>query len=209
MVRAIHCISFREKSPLLHIFKIATWSDFIIIIIYSYWSVVWHHCVFCAEQRCHVTIREPKFTYCISLQKLTELFQSSKICRIPNLMSYLVTWFPIILVLTPQPNQLYSTGGQLGSQFDPHLFHLNQERALAKNLKLGKCRISEKQKSFKQFPKVTVQKFCLIVMNEWDGTLDGWQSWGNDLDKAKTFTENWDTKAPSVGTILAYLETTA
>ena len=21
-------------------------------------------------------------------------------------------------------------------------------------------------------------------MNEWDGTLDGWQSWGNDLNKA-------------------------
>ena len=25
----------------------------------------------------------------------------------------------------------------------------------------------------------------------------------------KTFTENWDSKAPSVGTLLAYLETTA
>ena len=26
---------------------------------------------------------------------------------------------------------------------------------------------------------------------------------------AKTFPENWDSKAPSVGTLLAYLETTA
>ena len=26
---------------------------------------------------------------------------------------------------------------------------------------------------------------------------------------SKTFTENWDSKAPSVGTLLAYLETTA
>ena len=27
--------------------------------------------------------------------------------------------------------------------------------------------------------------------------------------ETKTFTENWDSKAPSVGTLLAYLETTA
>ena len=29
------------------------------------------------------------------------------------------------------------------------------------------------------------------------------------IGKIKTFTENWDSKAPSVGTLLAYLETTA
>ena len=29
-----------------------------------------------------------------------------------------------------------------------------------------------------------------------------------DHSKVKTFTENWDSKAPSVGTLLAYLQTT-
>ena len=29
------------------------------------------------------------------------------------------------------------------------------------------------------------------------------------IAKIKTITENWDSKAPSVGTLLAYLETTA
>ena len=31
----------------------------------------------------------------------------------------------------------------------------------------------------------------------------------NTIDDIKTFTENWDSKAPSVGTLLVYLETTA
>ena len=31
----------------------------------------------------------------------------------------------------------------------------------------------------------------------------------DEVVAGKTFTENWDSKAPSVGTILAYLETTA
>ena len=30
-----------------------------------------------------------------------------------------------------------------------------------------------------------------------------------ELDKTKTFPENWDSKAPSVGTLLAHFETTA
>ena len=32
---------------------------------------------------------------------------------------------------------------------------------------------------------------------------------GAVIDVAKTFPENWDSKAPSVGTLLVYLETTA
>ena len=31
----------------------------------------------------------------------------------------------------------------------------------------------------------------------------------NFVQNIKTFQENWDSKAPSVGTLLAYLETTA
>ena len=69
-------------------------------------------------------------------------------------------------------------------------------------------RIAINQKRIKTFKEVC-QKYEPEIKND---NLTGSRMhyvYSNKLNIAgKTFTENWDSKAPSVGTLLAYLETT-
>ena len=54
-------------------------------------------------------------------------------------------------------------------------------------------------------------KILLILVRVKDSNLFDSQARGSFFSQAgvKTFPENWDSKAPSIGTLLAYLETTA
>ena len=56
--------------------------------------------------------------------------------------------------------------------------------------------------AFTFFPGYGLHMLCTTIFNGfWNSLIQVAQS--------KTFPENWDSKAPSVGTLLAYLETTA